>query len=208
LGFLGNREALVGRSRPDDVYTTSQAARLCRVTANTVANWIDAGRLPAFRTPGGHRRVRRDDLMRFMQETGMHRVLRDAAQVRPRLLVVDQDPGTVDVVESLLAGPEPPVDIRVARDGFEAGRMSAEFRPDVVLLVLPLVGLDGQRVCRRLAKDPLQGATVVVALAPDGPTGEAQRLLRAGASECIDRPLDLKTLRALLDRLVVSGAVS
>ena len=37
----------------------------------SIINWVNAGRLPAFRTPGGHRRIRRDDLIRFMRENGI-----------------------------------------------------------------------------------------------------------------------------------------
>ena len=49
---------------------THQAARLLSVDAGTVIRWADAGRFPAFRTPGGHRRILRTDLMRFAMVHG------------------------------------------------------------------------------------------------------------------------------------------
>ena len=51
------------------VFTTFEAAKLCHVSPLSIINWVNAGRLPAFRTPGGHRRIRREDLARFMRAT-------------------------------------------------------------------------------------------------------------------------------------------
>ncbi len=46
--------------------TTGQAAKICSVTPDTVLKWINSGRLPATRTPGGHHRVSHTDLSRVL----------------------------------------------------------------------------------------------------------------------------------------------
>ena len=51
--------------RDKAVFTTFEAAKLCHVSPLSIINWVNAGRLPAFRTPGGHRRIRREDLVRL-----------------------------------------------------------------------------------------------------------------------------------------------
>jgi excisionase family DNA binding protein len=43
----------------DPLYTTHDISRLLQVDPSTVSKWIDRGILLAFRTPGGHRRVRK-----------------------------------------------------------------------------------------------------------------------------------------------------
>ena len=53
------------------VFTTFETAKLCHVSPLSIINWVNAGRLPAFRTPGGHRRIRREDLVRFMRDNGI-----------------------------------------------------------------------------------------------------------------------------------------
>jgi len=64
--------------------TTGQAARCCLVTADTIVNWIKAGRLPAQRTAGGQYRILRRDLRSFMRAQGMNTdLLVDPADVRP-----------------------------------------------------------------------------------------------------------------------------
>ena len=75
----------------------------------SIINWVNAGRLPAFRTPGGHRRIRREDLARFMRENGipLPEELRDGSG-RARVLVVDDEAGIRDVIaESLVAARDP-----------------------------------------------------------------------------------------------------
>jgi excisionase family DNA binding protein len=51
--------------------TTGQAATYCFVTAETIANWIRAGLLPAQRTAGGQYRILPTDLREFMAGKGM-----------------------------------------------------------------------------------------------------------------------------------------
>lgn len=46
----------------DDIVTTAQAARMLGVSVRTAQLWIEQGSLPHWKTPGGHRRVRRVDV--------------------------------------------------------------------------------------------------------------------------------------------------
>ncbi len=57
--------------------TTGQAARHCLVSADTIANWISSGRLPAQRTAGGQYRIRPEDLRAFMRAHAMRTDLLD-----------------------------------------------------------------------------------------------------------------------------------
>jgi len=55
----------------DTVLTNGVAARLMQVNISSVNMWITQGRLVAFRTPGGHRRLRARELVRFMEQYEM-----------------------------------------------------------------------------------------------------------------------------------------
>ena len=77
-----------------DILTTFQAARLC-ASHKSIERWIDAGFLRGFRTPGGHRRVHRADLLEFIQkrrttERAGEALATSMAEL-PRVLVVDDD---------------------------------------------------------------------------------------------------------------------
>ena len=51
--------------------TTGQAARYCHVSHTTILNWIKTGRLKAYATPGGHRRILLADLLSLLETYGM-----------------------------------------------------------------------------------------------------------------------------------------
>ena len=52
-----------------DVFSTHSAARFCRVTPMTIIRWIEEGRIKAYKTPGGHRRIMRADLEDFCRRS-------------------------------------------------------------------------------------------------------------------------------------------
>ena len=47
--------------------TTGAVAKVFGVNRNTAAAWADAGLIPSFKTPGGHRRFRPEDVHAFTQ---------------------------------------------------------------------------------------------------------------------------------------------
>ena len=55
------------------VLTAAEVARLFRVNARQPGRWADEGRLPSFRTPGGHRRFRRDEVLAALRESAAQR---------------------------------------------------------------------------------------------------------------------------------------
>lgn len=54
-----------------DILTTFEVAKLLNLSPYTIRYWIEKGLLNAFRTPGGHRRVKLSDLMEFLKENKM-----------------------------------------------------------------------------------------------------------------------------------------
>ena len=136
------------------VLTTFEAARLCHVSPLSIINWVNAGRLPAFRTPGGHRRIRREDLITFMRDNGLPlpEELSQGAG-RRKVLIVDDEPAILKLLaEQLKRQTKDPFEVATASDGFEAGRLVASLRPDVVILDLRMPGVDGFQVCKTIRK--------------------------------------------------------
>src|ERR1700761_5459445 len=72
--------------RDPEWLTLGQAARFLGVAQSTIRKWSDQGRVPAFYTPGGHRRYRRGDLEAFLARSGPGR-----QQAGPSVLLVDDD---------------------------------------------------------------------------------------------------------------------
>jgi excisionase family DNA binding protein len=189
------------------VFTTFEAAKICHVSPLSIINWVNAGRLAAFRTPGGHRRIRRDDLVRFMRENGMPlpEELREGSG-RPRVLVVDDEPAIREVIAEHLNLRAKPYEVMTAANGFEAGRMVATWRPDVVLLDLRMPGLDGFQVCRTIKADPETSSTVVLAMTGYYTPETEARILECGALRCFAKPVEPSALASVIDALFETGS--
>jgi excisionase family DNA binding protein len=143
-------------------YTTFAAARLLGVSLPTVVNWIEARRLRAHRTPGGHRRIAAEDLAAFMLRHGMPlpAELSAAAPARRKALVIGEaGPAREGAVRQLAAAGYA---VEQASPGFAAGAAAARFAPDV--LVLRADAPDGGEVLRALRLDRELSAVPVVAL--------------------------------------------
>jgi two-component system, OmpR family, response regulator RpaA len=193
--------------REKAVFTTFEAAKLCHVSPLSIINWVNAARLPAFRTPGGHRRIRREDLARFMRENGipLPEELRDGSG-RARVLVVDDEAGIRDVIAESFARRSTPYDVMTAADGFEAGRLVATFRPDVVLLDLRMPGLDGFQVCRTIKGDSETASTVVIAMTGYHTQETEARILECGALRCLCKPIEPSAIATVIDAALEQAA--
>src|SRR5687768_9302290 len=103
-------------------YTTYEIAQFCGLTVKVITHWIGQGKLSAYRTPGGHRRIRQGDFLVFLKQYQMPvpEVLQSLGQ--PRVLVVDDDKIFVTLLKRALGKIGHPLKIDVAFDGFEAGQ--------------------------------------------------------------------------------------
>lgn len=176
-------------------YTTFEAARILGVSLPTVVNWIKARRLKAHRTPGGHRRIAREDLAGFMLRHGMPvpDELADAVQSRRKVLVIGPvGPAREGAARQLVAAG---FAVEQASPGFTAGAAAARYLPDAVLL--QATEPDGGDALLGLRTDRELGAIPVVAL---GAPEWREALTGAGAVEVLGRQLGSGQLAEALQR--------
>ena len=184
-----NQHGTARPSRADKtVFTTHDVAQMCSVNINTVKSWVDGGRLVAYRTPGGHRRIRRADLLAFLVKHDMPLPPELEPQGGDRILVVDDEEDITEFVRTILEEmPEQP-EVAVAMNGFEAGHMVAVFQPTVVLLDLYMPGLDGFAVCERIKSTPETADVTVIAMTGYGTEENIERILGCGAERVLKKP--------------------
>jgi two-component system OmpR family response regulator len=180
-------------------YTTFDIAKLLDVYPTTVAKWVDEGKLKAFNTPGGHRRVLADDLAVFMRQHKMP-IPEELISGQPRILVVDDDPDILKAISSYLGSKDGAYQVFTAADGFAAGQMVAQHRPDLVLLDIKLPGIDGIKVCEQI-KEQYPG-TKVVAITGYATQENRERMAKAGADAFLAKPFRMKTVLAIIQELL------
>lgn len=183
-------------------FSTSEVAKYCHVTADTIRKWAEAGRIHVFKTPGGHRRIRREDLIRFLRENSIP-IHEDLDNSGIRILVVDDEKAVISVIRRFLERAQTPFQIEVAMDGFDAGHEVATFRPDVIFLDLRLPGIDGFEVCRRIKANPDSSSTHIIAMTGYYEGDVAQRVIELGAAMLMQKPFTPDDLRRALAKVGV-----
>ena len=173
--------------------STFAIAEMLHVDPGSVANWIDQGLLKAHRTPGGHRRVTVENLLRFLREHKMP-IPPELDSTPVRVLVVDDEPAVAKMVSRAVKSANPEYELIEAHDGFRAGTIVATLKPDVVILDLRMPGMDGYEVCRLIkSQDATKHAEVIAITAYPSPDGH-KRILECGARICLTKPLDIDRL--------------
>src|SRR5262249_45675358 len=143
------------------IYTTHEVSRLLHVHPRSVINWIEQNLLPCYRTPGGHRRIRRDDLLVFLRK---HGIPTPAALIQYKfsVLIVDEDQTIVELIRTFLLS-QGIYEVHSAADGISALIELGHINPDLLILNLAIPGVDGIDVCRRIKSDPAN-KTIIIAV--------------------------------------------
>ncbi len=175
------------------ILSTIEVARMLGVAVSSVSRWIDEGKLIAGRTPGGHRRIERDDLIRFLQQQQL-RIPSALNPSRPKVLIVDDDKKFAQWLQEEVLERFPDCDVTLAFNGYTAGEIVGHFKPQVIILDLYMPGMDGFEVCSRLKSNPLFEDTCVIAVTGDISAEASSRILEIGARACLTKPIDLKVL--------------
>ena len=181
------------------VFTTGEAAEVCRVSQQTIIRCFDSGRLTGFRVPGSRfRRIPRDELVRFMRANDIPtEILENTSK---RILVVDDDPAILELFVDALqrrAGFE----VRTAATGYEAGMLTESFRPHVIVLDYMLPDINGTVVCKNIRERAELAGTRIVFISGVVDPQEIASLRSAGADDFVSKPFDIERLLAKVETL-------
>lgn len=183
--------------------TTFEVSKICEVNPTTVQNWVKEKKLKAYVTPGGHRRVRREDLVAFMSEFGMP-IPDGLIKERPLVLIVDDEPDTLDFLISVLKSDDGDLEVRGAPGGVEALLMIGERKPDLLILDILMPGMNGFEVCRKLKSSRATRKIKIVAITGDHSDETRTRIMEAGADLFFTKPINVSNFRAECFKLMRS----
>ena len=160
--------------------TLGQAAAFLGAAQSTVRKWADGGQLPAFYTPGGHRRFRRGDLEAFLA------MPRGGPAARAGVLVVDDDAHLREFIRVNLE--REGYSVREATSAEEGLQALEEQPPDLILLDVMMPRVDGWEMLR--AVQARHGVDAIPVIMYSGKVDEADEAAKRGARAFIGKPFD------------------
>ena len=175
-----------------DLFTTGEAADICRVSQQTIIRCFDTGRLEGFRVPGSKfRRIPRASLLKFMKEN--HIPLDNLESGKKKVLIVDDDAEIVELISEVLYR-DGRFEVKTASSGYEAGMTTQQFKPDLILLDYMLPDVNGNVVCQTIKKDPAFEDIRIIIVSGVIRQDEIDQLLKSGAEDFIRKPFNIDEL--------------
>jgi len=174
------------------IFTTGEAAEICKVSQQTIIRCFDRGIVGGFRFPGSRfRRIPRAALIAFMNDNGISSNSLDTG--KHKVLVVDDDPQIVELFFDVLER-DGRFDVRTASTGYDAGVLTGEFMPDLIVLDYMLPDVNGNVVCQTIRKNPNFEHMKIVIVSGVVNQDEINNLLRSGADEFVKKPFNIEKL--------------
>src|SRR6478609_2660547 len=120
---------MTGKIDPEQLLTSSEVGDLLQVNPSSVKKWVNDGRIAAFRTPGGHRRIRAADLVEFLDVHKMPIPRSLAGATKKRLLIVDDNLQHLKALERLLKPHLARLQVSLTSNGIDALVLVGSFKP-------------------------------------------------------------------------------
>jgi len=150
------------------VFTTGEAAKICRVSQQTIIRIFDSGQLKGFRVPGSKfRKIPRQELKRYCRTTGIPFVHPDDDGVA-NIIVISQDQELTDTLRQELSTGQC-FKVTSVASNFDAGIEATSSNPAAVIVDFAIGRPEALQACKSLREnDDLSGVTTVALLPDDG----------------------------------------
>lgn len=191
---------------PEKIYTTYQIGKFCQVNIRTVIRWIETGKLKAYSTPGGHRRVKWSDLITFLTHNRMPipRELEEAK--KKKILLVDNDADFLKTVTEILEK-IPDTEVKTTSSGFDAGVLVAEWLPDLIILNFFIPGLDGFAVTKIIRENPRLKKIPIIAVTSSTDPDELGLVKNSGIDNLITKQIESESFKKKIDRILYAAGI-
>ena len=186
----------------EDILTVFKASKQCNVSPKTIINWIESGHITAYKTVGGHRRIKKADLVAFMTKQGIPISEDTPVEERIRILVVDDDPIIVETIVQSLEEDEHDYEVISASDGFEAGIQVSHFKPHLLILDIMMPDIKGYEVCKKIKSDEETKDIKIIVLSAYLDEEKFKKMKEYGADVCFSKPLPLPQLKEEVAQLL------
>ena len=184
------------RGNDMEFITTSQAGKLCGVSRTTISKWVDKGRIQAYLTPGGHRKINKANLISFMEK--QHAVSPKIIKQKTRILIADDNSDDIKLLKAAFLAGMDRYEIHTADGGFPAIYMIGAVKPHIVVLDLVMPDMDGFKVCASIKNSPETNMIKVIAVTAFNDLQKKQKAYECGVDAYFTKPLDLRAFMKMI----------
>lgn len=189
-------------SRPPRTYSTAFVARRLGISIPTVQRWVDAGRLKAWKTPGGHRRIDAASADRlFEAHVAAGEPDDDAREAAPEALsvvIVEDNAEDCEILRLLVATALPEAQLRLFESGIQALVAMGQDAPDVVITDIVMPHMNGVEMLRQLSSQCVVRPRLIVAVSSFGEKRLAELGELPPQVHLVAKPIDPEPFMALL----------
>ncbi len=198
----------------EELIKISMIAELADVASSTIRHYTDMGLIKVGGyTEGGQRLYARTETVerltkiQALSKRGLTlpeiKIAMEGKSKSKKILIVDDEQEVSELLVELLKNRFPDWQVRVAGDGFTAGRLIGEFYPDLIILDLMLPGVDGFHVCKQIREDPLLTGIRVLAITGYDSQEMKDKIIKCGANDYLAKPMDNKELIERVQKLLI-----
>lgn len=182
------------------VYTTGEAAEICKISQQTIIRCFDSGRLRGFRVPGSRfRRIPREELVRFMRDN--HIPPTELENGKRKVMIVDDDEQIVDLFVDMLTR-DGRFEVKVARTGYDAGVLTEQFKPDLMILDFMLPDINGNVVCRSVRQNTTRATIKIILVSGVVNQDDIDDMLSSGAEAFVKKPFNIQDLLHQIEHML------
>ncbi len=198
-------------------YTTLEVAKILGMAVRSVQLMVDRGDLQAWKTPGGHRRITRESLERWIQGSragvtgvaALHGHVADARTGRrraavhvPRILLIEDSSHFQNLVSMLVKQRFPEVDLHIANDGITGLVSFGHLQPDLIIVDILLPGIDGATMITGLRRHALFGQCKLIVLTSLDQEQRAPYAFALEDVQVVHKPRLVQELPGLIDAAI------
>jgi len=147
-------------SKNFEFYSTQETAERLGVSRRTVQIWVETGKLPAWKTDGGHRRIPKEAVDTLVSQ---QQQVQDGSLLHSRrVMIIESDPYLRDLYAKEIRKKLPGLQIESIGSGIEGLIAIGRSVPDVLILDMMIPGVDGFRLLHTLKTNEVYEKIAIV----------------------------------------------
>ncbi|MFP4522692.1 MAG: response regulator [Fibrobacterota bacterium] len=194
---MADTDKKILKIKDKEVLTTYEVAKCLNVFTNTVINWMNTGKLNGYKTPGGHRRIPREEFEKFVKDNNLNVSIEFSG--KKKILIVEDDEDAMELYSNIFKDSD--YNIQKVYTGFSAG-ITATFKPDLILLDIMLPDLDGLEVCRLIKQDEELASSKILVISALKDESTIEKMYELGINDYLVKPFSVPEFKKKVEALL------